>query len=541
MLNVIIAEKDPEVVKNFTAHIKHSFPEVKNISSISDPKINMAKHINALSGGASTLIIADIRFFGVHGTTTIKDINESFSNVGFLLYSSLSDTDYLKRSLEYGVIDYMFKPVKQADFVRSFTKVLDFFRKYEEMVETERAFADDYKKNVLMFENMFLDNVLYGNLTNATEIHESMRYFNIDLKPPYTVIIVRIDHFQKIILTLHEMEKQIFAHKVFSIVKAAMAGKNHKAYLASLNSTAVILSGYYEFEEIVEMCEQLKDDILKNANTRVSIGVGNSYNFVTDISTSYKEADGALRHKFKLGYNTVIPIQYVEPLNLITYRYPYEREDRLVHTAVVGESEYCMKILDEITSALKKCEPLPHGLLPKIIMDILISITRYALEQNTLKNTDFTTFFPSQEVLSLKTVEEAHNYLSVSLKNFCDHILQAKAETDKELIIKTKAHIDERYYESFSLQKVAITVGSTPEYLHKIFLDNENLSVFEYMTRTRMEKAKTMMQETKFADDVIAIKIGYDDEKHYKSTFKNIVGMSVPEYRMRYSLVKPLL
>ena len=541
MLNVIIAEKDPEVVKNFTAHIKHSFPEIKNISSISDPKINISKHINALSEGRSTLIIADIRFFGINGTATIKGINESFSNVGFLLYSSLSDTDYLKKSLEYGVIDYMFKPVKQADFVRSFTKVLDFFKKYEEMVEAEKAFADDYKKNVMMFENMFLDNVLYGNLTNANEINESMRYFDIDLVPPYTVFIVRIDHFKKIILTLLEMEKQVLSHKVFSIVKTAMADKNHKAYLASLNSVAVILGGQYELEEIIEMCEMLKDDIQKNANTRVSIGVGNSYNDETDITTSYKEADGALRHKFKLGYNTVIPVQYVEPLNTITYRYPFEREDRLVHTAVVGEYDYCMKILEEITNALKKCEPLPQGLLPKIIMDILISISRYALEQNTLKNTNFTTFFPSQEVLLLKTVDEAHNYLSVSLKNFCEHILQAKEETDAELIKKTKVLIDERYYESFSLQKVAITVGSTPEYLHKIFSDNENISVFEYMTGVRMEKAKTMMRETKFADDVIAIKVGYDDEKHFKSTFKNIVGMSVPEYRMRYSLVKPLL
>ncbi|MCL2873641.1 MAG: helix-turn-helix domain-containing protein [Defluviitaleaceae bacterium] len=538
MLNVLIAEKDPEVIKNFTAHIRHSFPEIKNISSISNPQINISKHI---SGNESTIIIADIRFFGIHGATTIKEVNDSFSNVGFLLYSSLSDTDYLKKSLEYGVIDYMFKPVKQADFVRSFTKVIQFFKQYEEMVQTEKAFADDYKKNVLMFENMFLDNILYGNLTNANEINESMRYFNIDLEPPYSVFVVRIDHFKKIILALTEMEKQVYSHKVFSIVKAALADKNHKAYLASLNSIAVILGGQYDLEEIVEMCEQLKDDIHKSANTRVSIGVGNSYSDVTDIATSYKEADGALRHKFKIGYNSVIPIQYVEPLNTITYRYPFEREDRLVHSAVVGEYEYCIRVLDEIISALKKCEPLPNGLLPKIIMDILISISRYALEQNTLKNTNFTTFFPSQEVLLLKTADEAHNYLSVSLKNFCNHILQAKNETDMGLIEKTKEYVNEKYYESFSLQKVAITVGSTPDYLHKVFTDNEKISIFEYMTNIRMEKAKIMMQETKFADDVIAIKVGYDNEKHFKSMFKNIVGIGVPEYRMKHSLIKPLL
>lgn len=538
MINVLIAEKDPEIIKNFTAHIKHSFPEIKNISSVSNPQTNIKKFI---FGDESTVIIADIRFFGIQGQTTIKDLSDSFSNVGFLLYSSLNDTDYLKKSLEYGVIDYMFKPVKQADFVRSFTKVLQFFAKYEEMVKTEKAFADDYKQNVMLFENMFLDNILYGNLTNANEINESMRYFNIDLTPPYTVFVVRIDHFKKIILALTEMDKQIFSHKVFSIVKSAMSDKTHKAYLASLNSIAVILSGMYDIEEIVSMCEQLKEDIHKSANTRVSIGVGNSYNDVTDISTSYKEADGALRHKFKIGYNSVIPIQYVEPLNKITYRYPFDREDRLVHAAVVGQYDYCVRVLDEIISALKKCEPLPSGLLPKIIMDILISISRYALEQNNLQNTNFTVFFPSKEVLSLKTADEAHEYLLVSLKSFCEHILQAKIETDEELINRTKDYIDEKYYESFSLQKVAIAVGTTSEYLHKIFMDNENISVFEYMTGIRMEKAKIMMQETKFADDVIAIKVGYDNEKHFKSTFKSIVGVGVPEYRMRHSLIKPLL
>ncbi len=536
MIKIMLADADVENIKNFKTYIKMSFPEFKNVVSVSDISKNILEIVKLHS---PKLIIGDIRFFGINSVETIRNIHEKYEDILFIIYGAYKDSEYIKHSLEFGVVDYMFKPVKPTDFHRSFLKALETFDRMEQKKKIESEYAESYKKNMLMFENIFVTNILSGNLDKEEEIIGSMKYFNINLTPKYRVFVARIDHFKKIILTLDEMEKQVLSYKIYEIISDGLVEYKHKVHLCSLNSVVVIVGGSYSLEEIIELCEKLKEEIFNKANIKITIGIGRAYENVLDIATSFREANGALRYKFNIGYNTVIPIQYVEPLNKITYKYPLEREERLVYAAVVGEYEYCIKLLKEILDSLKQCAPIPKNLLPKIIMDILISISRYATEQNLPVHNHFTTFFPSKEVLELKNIDEAYKYLSASLKNFCKYILEMRNESNIEIIKKAKDYLEKRYFESFNLSKIALGVGTTPEYLNKIFLELERKSILEYTVLLRLEEAKRLMRETKFGDDVVAVRVGYDDEKHFKSVFKQIVGASVSEYRAKNSLVKP--
>ncbi len=536
LIRLMFADSDEDNIKNFTNYVKTSFPKIKNIVTLSDPAKNI---IELVKINKPQLIVADIRFFGVSGIDVIRSLSERYEDIRFIVYGTYNDSEYIKKSLEFGVIDYMFKPIKPADFHHSLTKALEYYQKYEQHRETEKQFAENYKKNIAMFENIFVSNILAGHLSSNDEIINNMDYFNIRLVPDYTVFIVRIDHFKKIALALDEMEKQLLTYKIFHIVDIGLEDKSHKTHICSLNAIAVILGGQFAFEEIIEICEKLKADILEKTGTKVTIGIGRPYGNPCDIAISYREADGALRYKFNIGYNTVIPIQYVEPLNHITYRYALEREERLVYAAVVGEYDYCIRLLKELLDSLKQCEPLPPNLMPKIIMDILISMGRYATEQNIPVNTQFTTFFPSKEILELKTIDDAYCYLSTALRSFCKYILDMHNKNNTDIIEKAKEYLKTRYYENFNITKIAVSIGTAPEYLSKIFEDSEKMTLLEYTVMLRLDEAKRLMRETKFADDVIAVKVGYDDEKHYKSVFKQVCGMTIYEYRSKNSLIKP--
>jgi transcriptional regulator GlxA family with amidase domain len=60
--------------------------------------------------------------------------------------------------------------------------------------------------------------------------------------------------------------------------------------------------------------------------------------------------------------------------------------------------------------------------------------------------------------------------------------------------------------------------------------------MFDYVVSVRLTEARRLLRETDFDDDMVAIKSGYDDGRHFRSVFKQYEGISTSEYRSKYGL-----
>jgi two-component system response regulator YesN len=525
----MVFDSDIETAKNFQMYIKHMFPEIKDVSLCRDPSVNVAGLVREL---APRLILADARFFGAAGCQVLRDIYECHPDTRFILYGTYNDTDYMRRSLEFGVMDYLFKPVKPADFQRGFKGALEYFKKEDERKKYLERITNQYRADMPRFEAVFATSLLHGLINSENEIKNSLKYFGLDLPPGYTVFLLRIDHYKKIILTLDEIEKQLLSYKISMILKSRLESVKHTVCMESLNSFAVIVGGGVDAETLIPLCEGLLAAVYEETAMRATIGVGRSYDSAADITVSYREAIGAHRYRFLAGYNSVIHIDYVEPENIITYRYPLEKEERLVYSAAIGEYEYCRRLLRELFDALKESEPIPKNLISKIIMDILISINRYLSEQKSTQQNQLSAFFPAKEVLQLESLAEAFTFMDQALKKFCGSVLADVNARNSRIIAQVKQHIDEKYYQDISLSKLAFMAGTTPGYLNKIFMESESRTVMDYLLSVRMSEAKRLMRETTADDELIAIKAGFGSARRFRAAFRQTERLGTAEYRL---------
>lgn len=530
MIKILIADTDIDNAKNFNSFIKTNYPLIKNIKTITDSTKNI---FNFLINYTPEIIIADVKFFGISSYQTMKSIYELYPKTKIILYGTINEAEYLKKFMEFGVINYMYRPVKPNELKKAIDNVIYLLKSDDLKQKEEDTLKVEYLEDIKLFEEKFLNNLLQGYLKDDNEIYRSFKYFNFEFKENYCVFIVRIQHFKKIILTLDEMEKHLLIFKVLNTVNKNINIKTCKATISNLNTLSVIMSGDLKLEDIVAQCEKIKNSIFEDMQIRVTMGVGRIYEKPSDIPISYNEANGAIRYRFYLGNYSIIPIYFVEPLNNITYRYPLEKEERLVYTAVIGEYDYCKILLDEIFSALRDCGELPDKIVPKIIMDILISISRFASEQNVLVNNKFSSFFSFKECLEIKNLEEAYLFLDSALKNFCGYVVSEHEKKEAKLFEDAKEYLKLKYYENISLAKVALYLGTTPEYLNNIFKKIGEKSFFEYAIFFRLEVAKKYMRETDLDDEMIALKVGYMDAKHFRSVFKQYEYMNTNEYRIR--------
>lgn len=538
MYKVLIADTDEENIRKFKGHIRSNFRDsFRVVKSISYADTNI---VDLIRKTETQLLITDVRFFGVNSYKMISSLHAEFDELKFILYGSINDIEYLSYSEKsIGSLGYMLKPIRVTDIGMYLNTAKNYFDKFTKEKEERHNLQLLYKKNITLFENYFLNNVLKGVIREETEIINNFNYFDISISRPYTVVSIRANDFKRRMLVMDEEEKHLFIYQLLSTVKLSVREYENICMMNSFNAITVIIGKIEEFEKIMEICESIKSNIEQTNNTKVSIGIGRTYRELSNISVSFNEAEGALKHKFYMGYSTIIPIKYVEPNNTITYMYPAYKESKLVHTAVAGEIRYCKRLLKELFDSLRSASPLPKKLLSQIIVNILISIGRHLSEQNILKDLDFSEFLHINRAMQITDVEEGYLYLDNALENFCKHIVAERKRLNISIFNNTKEYVGDKYYETISLVTMAKRMNTTPEHLNNLFLEYQKTSYYDYVVDVRMHVAKNLLQETDLKDTAIAIKVGYVDERYFQSLFKQCVKKTTEEYRAQKRLENP--
>jgi len=234
-----------------------------------------------------------------------------------------------------------------------------------------------------------------------------------------------------------------------------------------------------------------------------------------------------------MGYHAVIPIEFVEPDNNITFRYPHARERRLVYSAVVGDFEYCKGLLSELFNALAQSGPMPENLVAKIVMTIVFRISRYISEQNLPFAGEVARYFPTGDILRLATIDDGYQFLEKSLRDFCTFVGKYHTKDSLRLHMAAKRHIQKHFFENFSIARIAVKLGTTPETLNKVFMEREKVMLFDYVMWVRVQEAQRHLSNSATEEDIIAVQVGFDDVKYFRSIFRKYVGESPAEFRAR--------
>lgn len=82
-----------------------------------------------------------------------------------------------------------------------------------------------------------------------------------------------------------------------------------------------------------------------------------------------------------------------------------------------------------------------------------------------------------------------------------------------------------------SLSKIAGTLQMNKNYLCDIFRKKTGMTLLDYITKVKMERAKKLLLEGGNKNYEIADKLGYNDPEYFSRLFKKYCGISPTEYR----------
>ncbi|MEZ5275954.1 MAG: PocR ligand-binding domain-containing protein [Opitutaceae bacterium] len=126
------------------------------------------------------------------------------------------------------------------------------------------------------------------------------------------------------------------------------------------------------------------------------------------------------------------------------------------------------------------------------------------------------------------------------LKVFADHlsmvsnqILVEEDNTESPLIARARDFIDRNQAEDLSLESVAKAVNTSTFYFCKMFKRATGLTFTEYLSRIRVEKAKSLLLNPHIRISEVAFEVGFQSLSQFNRVFKKITGQSPSQFRVK--------
>lgn len=482
------------------------------------------------------LIVVDINIPFINGLELCSIVHKNKSDIRMIILTGYCEFEYARKAIKYGVSEYILKPISPNEFSKVLLKVKQGIlierhkNKYIDELETEK------QNNMNLLKQNFLLEIISGETyITYDEIYGIFKKYNLDLSYKSIVVIaIEIDFLDE--KWTDEIERQLWKFAVLNISSEVFSEYFNSVTFCDDNEKIITIANIQEGEEHKSLTsyhvvsQKIKNYIARYFSFTITIGISGVYDGLMNISKCYKEALCALGVKFEQGADRIIKYSLDTPLqNKTSFSY-FDRNDLILDLRLGARNSYLERI-ENIFNMMSK-QRIGRDYVHVVAMDLVSTAILYTDEINIdIHQYDVIKKYNYLEIIKSKeTMDELKNWIIEFYESICNAD-RNRTKTVK-LVETAKKYIDEEYSRTnICLENIAKKVYVNPSYLSSIFKKEIGISLVEYLTRYRMEKAKKLMNSSpnKLVSD-IASQVGYSDPYYFSKCFKKIHGVSPSQY-----------
>lgn len=494
---------------------------------------NGIKALDLLRSEKIDILLADINVPILNGLQTIQEAIQEGIICEYIIITGYKEFEYIHTAMQYGVTDYLLKPIDENNFSNTIKKLHDkicfknqeqkfyansqhvlkeaFFYEcfHNKLTTSEMAekygitlYAGCYNYAVVKFVHTFLPHVTLNSAALGTVMAESNRLFEQLIAPQ---CLYSLAYSQGSFLYLFfnydsdfEFILQSSLSKFFSDVQTISSKQSMTCYMATGKSV-------HEFKNIRSALIGAIDALnLQNPSSLGKITSPHSKKFVEEANLPFHFAEKDI-NIFKKALIAQDPTDFIHFIKSTFTQFSYERQ--LIETETLPAMEYAniffymfSRVIESLSHVHEEMQDNAINMLQNCstLTELCASITQIACQ---IKN-DF---------------QKSYN-----------------ANSKNHIIRQVLTYIDEHLSESLFLEDIAKMLYLNPAYLSTLFKQETSRNYREYVIQCRLDKAKELLRNSNEKIGQIAIAVGYGDAKHFGKIFKKEVGITPKEYRAIY-------
>lgn len=483
------------------------------------------------------VIITDIKMPFMDGLELIERIKPLYPATYIIIISGHEEFRYAQKAIKLGAYDYILKPI-EPEYLKSVLINIrhDDLQQKQTAAEIDRMKAK-ISENLPLLQEFFFKSLVRGKI-QPDSLDAKLEELQIEFRGNfYGAAIIQSDDYCTPTPGDGESADQPDSTFINTIMEA---GKKQPAVIIFDNNPgeAVILAAAADQgtldKKLKIIFAETRSKMDENCGSTITIAVGGDYGPMLNLAKSYSEALEALNYKFILGKNRDIYFNELDkaPKNEFEALTDYDEAEIITAIKLADQKQ----IKEKMGWLLSKMQS--QGIHSSLYMQ-LVAGNLYLQALKILKdaggspeeifNDPFTVY---HKIIARQTLKDMHNELLNVLFRITDFINIKKFKRFYQVIEKAKDYLQKNYAkDDLSLEEAAQYVNMSSCYFSYIFRQETGLNFIDFLTKTRLERAKELLALSDSKSYEVSYQVGYNNPTYFSTLFKKYFGVTPTEYK----------
>lgn len=491
--------------------------------------------LRLLGEQAFDLAIVDISMPQKDGLTMIKELRENHIPVKIMILSGYGTFEYAQKAIKYDIKDYLLKPIEEEELIKALQKLKYTLDSEQELKQIHQRQSQANRQLGTIKKEIYFQKIFTNHQIALSDIHtleRQLEEYGLTDDLPWRIFVFDLQSIHLQTCPLEDI--QLYQYAAANVVNELFADYFQKYILAAdvFSHGVLICSQAVSDSEISRCLDHCVKTVREVLNLDICFGCSSLFHL------SLQNLNGE--------YNRAVKAYALSNLREMPYVfYEFSEENSLVSFEV-------LKNLEKLDAAFSSKEKMKlETALNELFASINIQVCSYfALDQILSRivvvcyNQIEKISFPLEESDDLSFLQGYKELLlaGYNLEYIKNKIIQlclsmvmsqpASGNARQELINQAVNYINAHFTRcDISLSLISQNVLINASYLSSMFKKEKGISVSQYITKLRMEKAKEFLANDQLPLKEIAERIGYNDVFYFSKVFKRYFGVSPSTYR----------
>lgn len=481
------------------------------------------------------ILITDIRMPGCGGLELIEKAKKISPNLEIVLISGYAQFEYAQTAINFDVGGYILKPIKKDVLMKTLEKL---GKKCKDRAASKiivENLREDSNKSQDLLRSRLIEDLEHKKIETLSK-DQICRKYGFQVQSGFIqIFIIKMDYDQEnfglaYVNIMKEKAEEIFLQAVLPLCITGIFQFHRSAGYGIIN---------YEKQKADQIrralryaLNQLEAQKFIFGSVEFSLAVSKASDLVETLPLSMMEAQKALAERLVEGtgrlLEAALPALPASPVSLRKLLDKYNRTiDHIIDTLSLEEADRAIADLCEEVGQ----EPCIRGFE---LFDLVLAAGKmFSIWFHLEKESEIIRKF--EENCELCGSAEK---LFDCLRNFQrEQITLIRERRENETIRPiriAKQYVQQHFYEPITLEDVCAATGFSVSYFSTMFKKETGEGFSKYLTRVRIDQAKDLLQGTNLSISDICDQVGYNDLKHFTTTFKKMTSLNPGQYRKLY-------
>ncbi|OBZ13281.1 MULTISPECIES: response regulator [Bacillales] len=480
------------------------------------------------------LLLCDIRMPVMDGLELVRHIREKEMACDIIMLSGYQDFAYTRTAIQFGVNDYILKPIPYDELTGVIARVMSSQRSKQKQLQEE-------KQKLGRMIDLASEKILYDIIMDYTDVTADNWLLTGDeqqlKQQQFVLIVLDLDVSSEKTRDWRDWsdkERKLWNFAVCNVLREKLQqnGLHHAVIQIRDGEWCVLIevekTAEFDLTLINDWADMLLTAIKSHVKLSLFAGIYREFAAVADLSHAYKQVQQGMQITPEHDSIAIYPSDQQKSSQ--ADQAFWETAEKIIGAVKRGDTKAVDIELNSITEllqrmnepSLNRVKPLLHFFVLHLMREMK-EMGVFTREQEDMLWRRLDRRFGIKDLLSV--IRQVTNAVS-------EKSMDKKKQSERSMT-EAKAFLDRNLYRDLSVEETATHVGLSTSYFSLLFKQTFGETFIEYVTRQRMERAKAMLADTPKSVAQIAKEVGYAERRYFTKVFMKYTGENPTDFRSR--------